>query len=325
MIISRTPVRTSFLGGGSDTIENVNRSYGLVLGAAIQQYSFVTARYLPQYSGYKTRLSYSKIETVNDNSEIEHRVIKSVLEYLDITDGVEIGHESDIPGKSGLGSSSSFLVGLLNSLCHLKGLTPSKMDLYLAAVDIEQNFMKETIGLQDSMWAVYGGLATVKFTSMYDMIYRPFFLTTKELERFESHIMLFYTKTQRMSSEIAAKYYPTMTEKSLEMDAIVELARQGRELIKRKDYLGLGNLLGESWKLKKSLHPDISNTQIDEINEIISNNSGYSKVSGAGGGGSILAIIPPEKRQIIKAEVGERAIEIPVKIDYSGSTIIYKV
>lgn len=201
------------MGGGSDVLENVNRSYGLVLGAAIRQYSYITARYLPQFSGYKTRLSYSKIELVNQNDEIEHNVIRAVLDYLDITEGVEISHLSDIPGKSGLGSSSSFLVGLLNALSHLKGMSPSKMDLYLAAVDIEQNHLKETIGLQDSMWAVFGGMASVKFLDMYDMIYRPFHMTTVEMQRLESHLMLFYTKTQRMSSEIAAKYYPSLTDR----------------------------------------------------------------------------------------------------------------
>ena len=321
MILTKTPIRISFLGGGTEYLSWCQDNVGMVLGCTIQQYSYLGIRKLPEFFDYKTRLSYSKIETVESNDDIEHKVIREAIKYFNIKDGLEISHMADVPSKSGLGTSSSFLVGLVNGLGKLCDLGLSKKDLYNYATDIEQNHLKESVGLQDSAWAAFGGIGAIEFRGRDDVTYKQFQMTTEELKEFESHVMLFYTKMPRTSSDVASKYVPSLKDKEHEMMFLVELVRQGMECFKRKDYIQLGRLLRENWNLKKSLHKDISNTYLDYLNKLVEDCGGYSKISGAGGGGSLLVITEPPNRTKIK-EALKDVVELPVKIDLYGSRIL---
>lgn len=322
MITVKCPVRISFVGGGSDVLSNVLRKYGLVVGCSIQQYSYFNIRYLPKFFDYKTRLSYSEIETVKYNWDIKHKVMRAAIKYFDIQEGLEITHISDIPSYSGLGSSSSFLVGLLHGLAELRKIPHSKMDLYNWAVDIEQNVLREVIGLQDSAFAALGGLASIKFRNVDNLEYNPIFLSSDEIEKLQSHILLFYTKIPRVSSNVASKYYHQIINKEEEMDNLLNLAHLSIEAIRRKEYMTVGKFMGESWKIKQSLHPDVSNPIINQLCEKVNECGGYIKVTGAGGGGSLLVFAESNTHEKIRQILGH-LVEIPVKIDWEGSKVIF--
>ena len=325
MIIVRSPHRCSILGGGTDVIPYVSRpqKYSLVLGFGLAQYNFLTLRNLPKFfPDYKTRLSYSQIEFVQDNSLIQHKVIKAALEYFDLDDGLEMSFLSDVPSKSGLGSSSSFLVSLIHALARLKNCHPTPLDLYKWAVDIEQNKLKENVGLQDSAWASLSGIGYIRFKEISDVQYTPIHMTNEEIRNFERHILLFYTNIPRVSSNVA-KYYPSLALKDYEMDRMLDLTHAGIDLLKEKKYLQLGALMEQSWALKRSFDQNISSSFIDNVHDIITENSGFCKVTGAGGGGCILAFVPPEKQSSVRTELKDLT-EIKVKIDMLGSHVIYE-
>lgn len=318
MITIRVPVRVSFLGGGSDVLPSVAKRPGLVLGCSIQQYSTIIIRHLPPYHPYKTRLSYSKIETVNDNYEIEHNVIRNVLKMFGIEKGVEISYISDIPSGSGLGTSSSFVVGLIHGLAEFIGSKYSKLDLYRWAVELEQDYLKENIGLQDAMWAAMGGLAHAKFKSKYEIEYSPILLSRQEIEKFESHLLLFFTKIPRSSSAIAGQYYDKLGEKKDEIGELLELTKMGIEAINRKDFLDVGRFMYDSWLIKKSLHPDISPPLIEDYCSRVKDCGGFVKLTGSGQSGCLLIIAPPKTHSDIKDALKD-LIEIPIKISEEGS------
>jgi len=321
MITVRVPVRVSILGGGTDVLSNVLRKYGLVLGCSIQQYTYTTVRFLPAYHPHKTLVTYSEIERCQDNSHIQHKVVNAAVRYFGITDGLEIHYTCDVPSKSGLGTSSSFVVGLMQGLAELLGLKYSKKDILDWSINLEQNYLNECIGLQDSFWAVNGGLAYGQFRNVNDIEYHPFLFSQTSIEELQSYLLLFYTKIQRTSSDVAAKYYPSLANKEEEMDAMLDLTHQGIEALSRKEYMTVGRLMGESWNIKKSLHPNVTTPEIDGIISKIKECGGFAKLSGAGNGGSILCFCHRSNRDKIK-KVLSHLVEIPIRIDFDGAKII---
>lgn len=325
MIIVKTPHRVSLLGGSTDVLTWINpklHRHGVVLGMSIEQYSYLTLKWLPSYFDYSYKLSYSKVETCKNTSEIEHKVIRKALEFFKIKFPIEMHYMSDVPSKSGLGSSSSFVVSLINGLNYLLWNHKfSPTDLYLKAVEFEQDYLKEEVGVQDVFWASYGGFSRTLFKSRTELEIFPFNFPSEDIVNLQKHILLFYTNIPRVSADIAAKYYPKLADRETELWNLVELANQGAELIKRKDYMGVGKLMGESWQIKKSGHPDISSPTIDRVIEQIEAQGAYAKVSGAGQG-SIICICEPNKRHIIQ-EICKNFTEITVNIAQEGSSIIY--
>lgn len=321
MITIRIPTRISILGGGSDVLPSVLRKYGIVLGCGLSQYIYVNLRYLPPYQGFKTRITYSDIELCQDNADIRHKVVNAAIRYFAISDGLEISYLSDLPAKSGLATSSAFVVGLMMGLAELLGLKYSKKDILDWSINLEQNYLNESIGLQDSAWATMGGLAYFKFKNVNDIEYRPFMFSQTDVEELQSYLLLFYTKISRTSSEVASKYYPSLRNKVEEMDALIDLTHQGIEAMRRREYMTVGRLMGESWNIKKSLHQDVSSPEIDDIIKIIKDNNGYAKLTGSGSGGSILCFCHRSNREKIKKALSH-LIEIPVRIDFEGAKII---
>lgn len=323
MIITRTPVRISLLGGGTDYPGWFRKHGGIVVGVAINKYSYISARFLPPFHEYKTRVVYSAIETVNSNLEIEHRAIKATIQHLELEDhGYEIFHFSDLPGRSGTGSSSSFVVGLIHSLSALHGKLKLKEELRDDAIHIEQKRMGETVGCQDQTFAAHGGGAQIvtfkpngeiRVSSNWDF----------DDVLLEQHMMLFFTGISRTASEVAKTYAPQLADKKEEQWAMIRLAERGVEALRKGDYEQLGSLIDQSWRIKSSFSPHISNATINEayVKARLSGAWG-GKLMGAGGGGCLMLIAPPEKHAAIIAAL-PTFIHIPFKFDYDGSCVIF--
>ncbi len=324
MIISRTPHRISFFGGGTDYPSWCLENGGKVLGVAIDKYCYITCRELPPFFSHKHRIVYSKVEMVNQLGEIQHPSVRETLKYLNIKNGLEIHHDGDIPARSGMGSSSAFTVGLLNTLYALEGRVVTKESLYKEAIHIEQNLIKENVGSQDQVWAACGGLNIIEFLQNGEILVKPIIMRENLLRSFENKFMLFFTWLSRNSSEIA-KEQVANTQKNrnelIEMTGIVNAAY--KILVSGKnDFAEFGKLLNETWRLKKRLSTKITNGEIDAIYEIaLKNGAVGGKLLGAGSGGFILFYVEPENQYRLK-EALKGYLHVPFKFDFSGSEII---
>ena len=206
MIICRTPFRISFFGGGTDYPGWYRSHGGAVLATTIDKYCYLTCRYLPPFFEHRLRVVYRKIETCMSVEEISHPSVRETLRFLEIDRGVELHHDGDLPARSGMGSSSAFTVGLLNALYALKGQMPSKRQLALESIHVEQDILKETVGSQDQVMAAYGGLRHVQFLQNGEISVRPLTLSHARIDEFNDHLMLFYTGIIRTASDVAKSY-----------------------------------------------------------------------------------------------------------------------
>ncbi len=326
MIISRTPHRISFFGGGTDYPSWYLEHGGKVLGAAIDKYCYITCRELPPFFDHQYRVAYSKVETVNNVSEIQHPAVKGVLEYLGDKcngTGLEIHHDADIPARSGMGSSSAFSVGLVKTLHALKGNIISREDLYREVIHIEQNVIKECVGSQDQVWAAMGGFNTIEFLQNGEIVVDPIIMEMKRLESFESKFMLYFTGISRFASDVASEQVKN-TRKNIselkEMRGIVDEAE--RLMSNGNGFTDFGKLLNESWHLKRKLSNKISNNKIDELYDLaMKNGASGGKLLGAGGGGFMLFYVEPECQERVQNALKDFLL-IPFKFDFSGSEII---
>jgi D-glycero-alpha-D-manno-heptose-7-phosphate kinase len=331
MIISRTPHRISFFGGGTDFPDWYLEHGGKVVGGAIDKYSYITCRYLPPFFKHKHRLAYSKIEMVNNIDEIHHpsvretlRYFKDVLRYFKDDAGFEIHHDGDIPARSGMGSSSSFTVGLVNTLYALKGSVVTKERLYKEAIHIEQNLIKEHVGSQDQVWAACGGLNLVEFLQSGEILVKPIIMKEKRMRSFEDKFLLFFTGISRFASDIEGDKIQNVSKKKEEFTKMLELVNEAYSILTsgKDDFTDFGKLLNETWILKKKLSNKVSNAEIDSLYETaIRNGAVGGKLLGAGGGGFILFYVEPENHAGVKAALGNY-LHVPFKFDFSGSEII---
>lgn len=322
MIITRTPNRLSFLGGGTDYPSWAQKNGGLCVGGAINKYSYIVARYLPPYHDYKTRLSYSKIETVNNIDEIEHRVIKACISYLGMKDdGLEIHHFSDLPGRCGVGSSSSFTVGMLNALSALKGQRMMADELAYSAIYVEQTLLQETVGYQDQMWAAHGGLNVLRFDKTGVMSVMPLALSAKDIEELNDNLLLLYMNNPRTASTIAETYANNLVDKSSQMWTIMKLAEESINTIYSKNWEKLGSLMDKYWQLKAGLSDKVSNKEINDAYLTARTCGAFGgKLIGAGGGGCLLLVAPREKHHYIQNQL--KYTKVGFRFDFSGSQII---
>ncbi len=267
MIISKTPFRISFFGGGTDYPEWYHENGGSVLATTIDKYCYISCRHLPPFFEHKHRIVYSKIESVKTTEEIQHPVVRAVLSNLSITDGLEIHHDADLPARSGLGSSSSFTVGLINVLNALKGLQISKQDLAKQATYIEQEVLKETVGSQDQVLAAFGGFNRIDFHPDDSFNISPVIINKDLVEQLQSHMLLFFTGLSRFSSDIARDKVSNFTNRFQELTQIKEMVDEGMSILQSPStpIMDLGKLMHESWKLKRSLSDKVSTPKIDEI------------------------------------------------------------
>ena len=324
MIINRTPYRISFFGGGTDFPAWFRKHGGAVLAATIDKYCYLTCRYLPPFFEHRIRLVYSRIESCQSLDDIAHPSVREVLRYLKIDRGVEIHHDGDLPARSGMGTSSSFTVGLLHALYALKGFMPSKHQLAEESIHIEQEVLKETVGSQDQVSAAYGGFNHISFLPNGTFSVRPITLTQERLKELNSHLMLFYTGIKRTSSNIAESYVNDMEARRRQLRIMKDLIEESISILNNGDDLcGFGELLHEAWQAKRSLSASVSNSFVDEIYEsAISAGAIGGKLTGAGGGGFMLLFAPPSRHKEIREKLNT-LIHVPFKIEFSGSQIIF--
>jgi len=324
MIISRTPFRISFFGGGTDYPAWYEKNGGAVLSTTIDKYCYISVRYLPPFFEHKHRVVYSLIENVKSAGQIKHPAVKALFKLFKINKGLEIHHDGDLPARAGLGSSSAFTVGMLNCLHALRGKIISKGDLAKKAIDVERNILKENVGSQDQVSVAFGGFNKIVFHNDHNFRLEPVTLIKKRVSQLEGHLMLVFTGLSRLASVIAAEQIKNMSLRKLELSAMFKMVDEAIGILNSScDIKEFGRLLNDSWQLKKQLSKNISNTTIDNIYGLALRNGAIGgKLLGAGGGGFILLFVPPERRKRLKNALRE-FLEVKFSFENSGSQIIY--
>lgn len=324
MIISRTPYRISLFGGGTDYHSWYEKHGGAVLSTTINHYAYITARFLPPFHQEKSRVVWSKIEAVLSNTDIEHPSVRETLRYLGIDQGVEISHTGDLPARSGLGSSSTFTVGLLNALANLQGRSFNKAALAFEAVHLEREIMKENVGIQDQIAAAYGGLNHTEIFKDGSFLVRP--VETPRKKELENHCLLFFTGVSRTASDIAAEQTKNTASgsKDAELHRMRAMVDESIDILMgTQDIADFGKLLHESWQIKRSLAKNISPQFVDDIYwRGIKSGAIGGKLLGAGGGGFMLFFAKPEDHDRIRAGLKE-FLWVPFKFENEGSQIIF--
>ncbi len=326
MIINRTPFRLSFLGGGTDYPSWYLKHGGSTLCTSINKYCYVTCRALPPFFEHRIRVAYSKIELCNSFEEIEHPAVRETLRFLNLDCGLEIHYDGDLPARSGIGSSSSFNVGLLHALYAFKGEMASKRQLTKDCIHIEQNMIMETVGSQDQACAAHGGLNHIEFLKNGEIKVNPITLSKHRLNELDSHLMLFYTGINRTgtASDVAKSYVDNIEDKKNLLTELGCLVDIGLEiLINKSDICEFGKVLHESWMLKRDLSNSVSNTDIDDLyKRALENGAIGGKITGAGGGGFLLLFVPPFDQQRVREVLSEQ-IYIPFSFESRGSQILF--
>jgi len=325
MIISRTPFRISFFGGGTDYPCWYRSNGGAVLSASINKYCYITVRYLPPFFDYKFRIRYTRREETQTIAEIQHPSVRECLSFLGFEKGVEIQHNADLPAMSGLGSSSTFTVGLLHALYALKGTMVTKRHLALDAIRIEQEKIGENVGSQDQTAAAFGGLNKIEFGGSQEILVRPVTASFERLEALQRHLMLFFTGLQRSASHIAGEQIRNTAHRTEELSTMRALVEEGLSVLtdERRPLEEFGRLLHRQWMVKKKMSSLVSTPEIDGIyEEARAAGAVGGKVLGAGGGGFMLFFAPPDAQARICSAMG-RLLHVPFHFENLGSQIIY--
>lgn len=324
MIISRTPYRISFFGGGTDYPAWYRKHGGAVLATSIDKYCYLTARYLPPFFEHRIRVVYSKIENCRELDEISHPAVREVLRFLRFERGAEIHHDGDLPARSGIGSSSSFCVGLLHALYALLGRMPTKQQLAAEAIRIEQEILRETVGSQDQVTAAHGGFNHVVFAPSGEIRVHPVTVSPDRIADLESHLLLFFTGIKRSSSDVALSYAEDLEARKRHLRVAKDLVDEALAvLLAPGDLTGFGELLHEAWIAKRELSDQVSTVEIDEIYQLaLGAGAVGGKLLGAGGGGFLLLFAPPEHHERLRQKLG-RLIHVPFHFEFGGSQIIF--
>lgn len=326
MIISRTPLRISFFGGGTDYPIFYEKEHGgAVLSTTINKHSYVICRRLPPFFDYNFRIRYTLREETQTIAEIKHPSVRECLNFMNLGYGIEIQHNADLPAMSGLGSSSAFTVGLLNGLYALKGELITKRQLALQAIHVEQELIKENVGSQDQTIAAFGGFNRIEFGGQRRIWVQPMTLEQAKIKHFQSHLMLFFTGFPRNASEIAEEQIKMTPEKTKELTTMMEMVDEAVKVLNGPEdgYNDFGRLLHETWQIKRSLTPQISTRQIDEIYEAAREaGAAGGKLLGAGGGGFMLLFAKPEDQKKIREKL-TKLLYVPFEFHDLGSEIVY--
>ena len=321
MIITKTPFRVSFCGGGSDMANFYEKCGGCVLSTSINKYCYISIH--PYFNENQTLLKYSENELVDNPDQINHKIFRRVLTDMDIH-GVEISSTADIPGGTGLGSSSTFTVGLLNTLNCYKGKFVSKDKLAKLACEVEIEKLGNPIGKQDQYGAALGGLNFIKFNQDGSVSHEPILMDGKTYKRLQNNLLMFYTGTTRSANTILAEQTKNITseDKAKNLLKMCGLARDMKEALENNDISSFGKILDEGWQLKKELASGIANPAIDEAYETAMKNGALGgKLLGAGGGGFLLFYCEEEKQDKLKKAIGLRELDFSFERD--GTSVIY--
>lgn len=325
MIITRTPYRVSFFGGGTDFPAHYSEHGGAVISSTINRYSYIHCRHLPPYFDHKYRIRYFQTERVSSVADIQHPSVRECIRFLDYKYPLEILHSGDIPAMSGIGSSSSFTVGLLMALYGLQGRMVTKRELAEHAIIVEQERIRENVGSQDQYAAAFGGFNRIDFGRGKQIMINPLFIPKENLDYLQDNLLFCFSGIARMSSEIQAEHkknLPLMVSQLKEMHHMVDEAQsllgQGEKGID-----AFGSLLHEAWKLKKSFSKKVSTEVLDVIyKRAMDAGASGGKVCGAGGGGFMMFYVRPEYRERVKNALQGMLI-VPIRLEHLGAHVVF--
>lgn len=324
MIITRTPLRISFFGGGTDYPVWYREHGGAVLATTINKCCYITCRQLPPFFEYHSRISYSRVENVSRNDAIEHPSVRGCLQFLGVDGGVEIQHVADLPARTGLGTSSAFTVGLLLGLYALKNQMRDKHALAADAIHVEQRLLQEAVGSQDQVSAAYGGFNRINFHPDDTIEVNRVLTAPTRLADLEQNLALYFTGFSRTASEIAKEQIKMTPHRKRELDIMLQMVGEAEAIItsSSRPLEEFGRLLHESWKLKRTLTQNISNASIDEIYDAGRNAGALGgKLLGAGGGGFMMFFVPPERREALRTRL-KKLLSIPFSFSTRGSHVV---
>ena len=327
MIITRTPFRISFFGGGTDYPKWYRGHGGAVLATTIDKYCYITCRHLPPFFEHKHRIVYSCIENVLHNDDIEHPAVRAVLNWANVTEGLEIHHDGDLPARSGLGSSSAFTVGLTHALYGLRGQMVSQEVLAKDAIHIEQSLIGENVGSQDQVSAAYGGFNRIEFKRDDSFDVAPVILPVHRKNELRDHLMLCFTGFSRIADGIAKSKIENLDNREKELKRMREMVDEAIAILadSRVSIDEFGKLLDLSWKYKRSLSDRVSTPEIDHIyDEAMRAGAIGGKILGAGGGGFMLLFAKPEKHAAIRERL-KGLVHVSFNFeDYGSRVVLYQ-
>lgn len=324
MIITRTPFRISFFGGGTDHPSWYRENESTIISTSINKYCFITLRVLPPYFNFKYRLRYFQVEERLKRDQINHPVVREVLKLLKFNEGIELVHYGDIPARSGIGSSSSFTVGFLHAMHALteKFLTPR--ELATKAINLEQNILKENVGSQDQVAAAFGGMNKITFHGDNFKV-EPLLVPKNNLEKLQDSILFCYTGIPRNSDTVAKNQIKNIKTKKKELIEMNKVATEALEIFKDKNFSikEFGSILDYQYQLKKKLNPSSSNNMIDRIYQKAKNLGAIGgKICGAGSGGFLLMIAQKKYHNLIINNLN-KFLFVPIRFENTGSQIVY--
>lgn len=323
MVITRSPFRMSFFGGGTDIKEFYEEYGGAVISSTFNKYCYVSVRHLPGFFDYTTSVVYAKMERVKDVGEIRHPMVREAMKMLDMHD-LNISYDGDLPARSGLGTSSSFAVGLLNAMYALKGTYVGKEQLANDAIYVERVLCAEAGGMQDQVAAAYGGLNRIDFTNEGFKI-NPIVISNERKRRLNNNLMLFFTGFSRFAGEVSKSQIAATKNKTRELLEMKSLVYEAEKILVNKhgDFAEFGKLLDYSWSLKRGLTEEISNENIDGLYyKAKSAGATGGKLLGAGGGGFLLLYVEPDRQESVKRALGD-LLYVPFEFENDGTVILY--
>jgi D-glycero-alpha-D-manno-heptose-7-phosphate kinase len=324
MVITSTPLRISFFGGGTDYPVWYREYGGSVLSTTIDKSCYITCRKLPPFFEYHTRISYSKVENVSRNDAIQHPSVRACLQFLNMEEGVEIHHVADLPARTGLGTSSAFTVGLLKALYALENQMCDRHTLASQAIHIEQDLIGEAVGAQDQVSAAYGGFNRINFHQDGSIEVKRMLASQDRLAELDQHLVLYFTGFSRTASEIAQEQLKMTPSKKHELETMFQLVDEGEAIIadRARPLHEFGTLLHESWQIKRTLTQKISTPIIDEIYKAgLSAGALGGKLLGAGGGGFMLFFVPPERQEALRMRL-KKLLCVPFSMSSKGSDVV---
>ncbi len=323
MIITKTPYRISFFGGGSDYPSWYKKNGGAVLSSTIDKHVYISCRFSPKYFKQKYRIVWRKIENVQKINEINHKAVRELLKHLKIKPGLEIHYYGDLPARSGMGSSSSFTVGLMQALYRIKKIKLTKSNLAKKSIHFEQKVMREVVGSQDQTSASFGGFNKITFNKNNSISVKKI-SSKKNLKKLNENLILIYTGINRTAHKIANQYVNKLTTvKKEHIDRILTYVKEGERILRQGDIDDFGRLLNDAWMEKKALSSLITNSKINQIyEEALKHGALGGKLLGAGGGGFLLMYMKKnERKNFLKKN--KKLIDIPFKFTTTGSEIIF--
>jgi len=323
MIISRTPFRVSLFGGGTDYPKWYENHGGAVFGFTINKYCYISVRPLPPFFEHRHRIVYSVVENVREIDEIQHPAVRGVLSDRNVDTGLEIHHDGDLPARSGLGSSSSFTVGLINALEAMDGSMIGKKQLAREAIRVEHHVIDEHVGIQDQIWAAFGGVNRIEIQPDGDFDVQPAILNPQRQKELGDHLMLFFTGFSRIASTMAKKQIDNIDNRGAELTTMASYVDQAIDILQSdRSICEIGSLLHDNWMLKRQLAGGVSTPEIDAMYETARNAGAIGgKLLGAGGGGFMVLFVEPDKQPAVEQRLSEY-VRVRFDFDVTGSKIV---